>query len=43
MNAIPIDPTSPAKHLALPFGLKLNIQKTIAAIIVVTRSKLDFD
>ena len=35
MNAIPIDPTSPAKHLALPFGRKLNIQNTIAAIIVV--------
>ena len=35
MNAIPIDPTSPAKHLALPFGLKLNRQNTIAAIIVV--------
>ena len=38
INAIPIEPTSPAKHLALPFGRKLNIQNIIAAIIVVTIS-----
>ena len=35
IKAIPMLPTSPAKHFALPFGRKLNRQNTIAAIIVV--------
>ena len=31
---MPIEPTSPAKHFALPFGRKLKIQNTNEARIV---------
>ena len=38
IKAMPIDPTSPAKHFALPFGRKLNKQNTTSANITVITS-----
>jgi hypothetical protein len=38
INAIPIEPTSPAKHLALLLGLKLKIQNTSTPIIATMRN-----
>jgi hypothetical protein len=37
INAIPIEPTSPAKHFALPFGLKLKMLNTIKPIMATIR------
>jgi len=37
IKAIPIEPTSPAKHFALPFGRKLKIQNTNEASNIIDK------
>ena len=37
INAIPTLPTSPAKHFALPLGLKLKNENTITANKMISR------
>ena len=37
MKAMPIEPTSPAKHFAFPFGLKLKMQNTSTPMIATIR------